>query len=426
MISEDLLQFIWQYSLYNPAHLKTTNGESLTVQHPGRLNKNAGPDFDEAKIKIGNTLLVGNVELHLKASDWKKHQHQNNKAYQNIILHVVYEDDQFEISPSISTVSLKEHIPVYVLERYTSLIQAIQTIPCASQLQQVATIVKESWLNRMLAERWEEKLEDWKDELDNSHGDWSSLFYWRLAANFGFKINATPFQLVAKSIPLQILAKHKANLLQIEALIFGQAGFLQGALSDAYTLKLQQEYSYLKSKYSLQTIDVHLWKFLRLRPANFPTIRLAQFAALIHQSVSLFSQIITTTSLQEVRKLLQVSASSYWEQHYRLEDAPHKTKKKMLGESSIDNIIINTIAPLRFLFANNQGQLTQQEAALQLLTELPAEHNHIISNWSSNGWQAHHAADTQALIQLYNQYCSQKKCLKCSIGLSILKMNYQQ
>lgn len=426
MISEELLQFIWQYSLYNPTHLTTTKGELLTVQYPGRLNKNAGPDFEEAKIKIGNTILVGNVELHLKASHWKKHQHQNNKAYQNIILHVVYEDDQYEIAPSIATISLKEHIPKYVLERYTTLIQTIQTIPCATQLQHVSSIVKESWLNRMLAERWEQKLEDWKDELDKSNGDWSSLFYWRLAANFGFKINATPFLLVAKSIPLQIFAKHKVSLLQIEALIFGQAGFLEGTLTETYTLKLQQEYHYLKSKYSLQPIDVHLWKFLRLRPANFPTIRLSQFAALIHQSVSLFSQIISTVSLQEVKKHLQVAASSYWEQHYRFEDAPHKAKKKLLGENSIDNIIINTIAPMRFLFANSQGQLTQQEETLQLLTELPAERNHIISNWSSNGWKAHHAADTQALIQLYNQYCSPKRCLECSIGLSILKMNYQR
>lgn len=420
-MTEDLLQFIWQYSLYNPTNLRTTNGEAITIIHPGRLNKNAGPDFDEAKIKIGNTTLVGNVELHLRASDWNKHRHQQDKAYQNIILHVVFEDDKQDASHRFLKLELKNNIPDYVIERYTNLLHTAKHIPCATQLHNVNTITKESRLNRMLAERWEEKLADWKELLQQSAGDWRNLLYWRLAANFGFKVNAVPFLQLARSIPINIYAKHKENLLQTEAVLLGQAGMLEEDFEEEYPNRLKKEYAFLKAKYKLTPLQKHQWKFMRMRPANFPTIRIVQFAALIHQSFHLFSQIIESKSVDEIRKLLRVTASEYWNQHYRF-DQPHTVeKKKKLGNDSVDNIIINTIAPIRFLFAHHQDQVQEQENALQLLTHLPAEKNNIINMWDANGWKASNAAQTQALIQLYHHYCSKKRCLECAIGLKIIK-----
>ncbi len=421
MMSEDLLQFIWQYSLYNPLQLKTQKGEALTIIHPGRRNKNAGPDFDEAKIKVGETIWVGNIELHLRSSDWQKHGHHLNKAFHNIILHVVLEDDCSDAPSDCPVLCLGPHIPDEVLKRYTGLLQTAQQIPCSSQLSTIKSITKESWLNRMLIERWEQKLAEWEAQLQRSAGNWNELFYVRLAANFGFHINTTPFLLLAQSIPLTLFAKHKESLMTIEALLLGQAGFLDEVFMDEYPRQLQEEYRFLKSKYQLTPIPKHLWKFLRLRPANFPTIRIAQFATLIYQSWHLFSQVLSHKNVKELTQLFSLQASHYWSHHYQLDDAPHDLAPKSLGRASIENIIINTIAPIRFLFANQQGNMQGQEDALQLLTTLRPEKNSILNQWQSCGWQAVNAAQSQAMLQLYHNYCTSKRCLECAIGLSIIK-----
>ena len=420
-MNERLLQFIWQYSLYSPAALKTADREPVVIVHPGKRNTDAGPDFSEAKIKIGNTTLIGNIELHVRASDWKKHRHDKDHAYRNIILHVVYEDDKNQPTQGFPKLVLKEHIADHIIEQYTSLIQTPRAIPCATQLSIINSFVKEGFLTRLLVERWEEKLAEWSNLLDQSRGDWSTLLYWRLAYNFGFKVNAAPFLQLAQSIPWNLYAKHKGQLLQVEALLFGQAGMLDESFEDEYPRRLQQEYLYLKAKYKLTPLKKHQWKFLRLRPANFATIRIAQFAALIHQSMHLFSQIIETTSLITMRKLLNVTASDYWSNHYRFDEIHEKSSKKKLGALSIDNLIINTIAPLQFLFARHVRRLPEQEKALALLNEVPAEKNNILTLWNNNGWHAENAAQSQALLQLYNNYCTGKKCLECTIGLGIIK-----
>ncbi|HTN47261.1 MAG TPA: DUF2851 family protein [Flavipsychrobacter sp.] len=423
MLQENLFQFIWQYSLYNPVDLKTTNGNSITIIHPGRLNIHAGPDFEEAKIKIGNTTLIGNVELHTKASDWTKHQHQHNQGYQNIILHVVYEDDAPGTEHPFAKLVMKPHIPDYVLDRYTHLLHTSHHIPCASQLDKVPVIIKEAQLNRMLAERWELKLQDWNDLLAQSAGNWLDVFYWRLAVNFGFKVNAAPFLQLARSIPFHLFARHRESLLQTEALLFGQAGMLEGSFKDDYPRLLQREYTFLKAKYQLQPLAKHQWKFLRLRPVNFPTIRIAQFAALLHQSLHLFSHTLEAQTVDRLRNLLNVTASDYWMDHYRFDEAHDKPLRKKLGMASVDNIIINTVAPVRFLFAHHQGHLSEQEKALHLLSHIAPEQNNILRLWNDSGWGAINAAQSQALIQLYTHYCSRKRCLECAIGLSIIKRN---
>jgi len=420
-MNETLFQFIWQYSLYQPIGLHTADGEPLTVIHCGRLNRDAGPDFSEAKIKIGSTILVGNVELHIRSSDWLRHGHQHDNAYQNLVLHVVYENDIENVVDNTPVLVLKDHISQHVIDRSAALLHTTNKLPCAQQHTQVRDITKESWLNRLLAERWEHKLADWNILLENSAEDWRNLLYWRMAANFGFKINATPFLMLAQSLPLNIPTKHKDNLMQIEALFFGQAGMLDDDFVDDYPRQLQREYDYLKKKYKLKPIAKHLWKFLRMRPANFPTIRIAQFAALVYKSIHLFSQIIEMRSVKEIEPLLDITASEYWDTHFQFDVAQEKATPKSLGKTSVQNIVINTIAPIQFLYAARQDTYKLQERALQLLEDVPAEENNITRIWADNSWKPANAAQSQALLQLYNGYCTSRRCLECSIGLSIMR-----
>lgn len=419
-MQEKLLHFIWRYSMYQPGNLKTTDGEVITVVHPGVYNTNAGPDFLEGKIRIGDTLLAGHIELHVNNSDWDKHNHHKDPAYKNVILHVVYKNDKATTLHNIPVLELAKHIPKQVLNQYNNLMLAPSAIPCSSQLHTVKDITKESWLSRMLAERWEEKLDTWQELLKQSAGDWRNVLYWRMAANFGFKINADAFLQLALSIPLNVFIKG-GSLQQVEAILFGQAGMLDGDFTDEYPNILKKEYLYLKQKHKLQPIPAHLWKFLRMRPANFPTIRIAQFAALVHKSLHLFSQIIETHTTKEIIPLLDVTASEYWNNHYRFDELSDKDSPKRLGKSSIQNIIINTIAPIQFLYAQEQGTSREQERALQLLDAVPAESNNITTLWESYKWKPANAAQSQAQIQLYNNYCKQKRCLECSIGLGIMK-----
>ena len=389
--------------------------------HPGRINRDAGPDFSEARIKIGTTTLVGNVELHLRSSDWAKHGHSHDAAYGNLVLHVVYEDDMPGVAGNAPILVLHDKIAPDTITRYAGLMQNVQPLPCAGQHNVVRDITKEGWMNRLLAERWEQKLADWNLLLENSAEDWRNLLYWRMAANFGFKTNATPFLMLAQSLPINIPTRHKDNLLQVEALLFGQAGMLEDDFVDGYPRELQREYDYLRKKYKLKPIAAHLWKFLRMRPANFPTVRIAQFAALLHQSVHLFSQVVESHTVKDIEPLLGVTASSYWDSHFRFDAAQEESAPKSLGRSSIQNIIINTIAPIQFLYAARQDTIAMQEQALGLLESVPAEQNSITRLWHDNGWKAANAAQSQALIQLYNNYCTPKRCLECTVGLNILK-----
>lgn len=419
-MQEKLLQFIWQYSLYNPAQLTTTAGEPVVIVHKGLFNTNAGPDFLEAKIRVGDTLLVGHVELHINSSDWKKHGHDTDVAYSNVVLHVVYKHDADTGPENTAVLELAKYIPDSVLKRYESLMQAKSDIPCASQLQTVKDITKESLLSRMLAERWEDKLNQWAVLLENSAGDWRNVLYWRMAANFGFKVNSDAFLDLAQSIPHNVFAKGN-SLLQTEAILFGQAGMLDYNFVDEYPNQLKQEYAYSKQKYRLNPLRARQWKFMRLRPANFPTIRIAQFAALVHKSFHLFSEIIETHTVKEIFPLLDVYASAYWDNHYRFDESTEQVSQKHLGKSSVDNIIINTVAPIQFLYAQAHGTSREQERALQLLDTIPAEKNAIIDLWMGYGWKPANAGHSQAMIQLYNNYCTKKRCLECSIGLSSIK-----
>lgn len=422
-MTEELLHHLWKFRLFQHIPLTTTTGEWIEVVKVGEHNQHAGPDFFNSKIRIGDTLWVGNVEVHLRASDWNKHTHQQNKSYDNIILHVVFEADHVIHRASgepIPTLELSHRIDPIYLTNYERFKSSKDWIACEKQLAEVPAIVLHTTLNRLLIERLEEKYNEIMKILHLNKMNWEETFYQSLAKNFGFKTNALPFELLAKSLPSVILAKHKSSLLQLEALLFGQAGFLEQHFEGKYPLQLQNEYAFLKQKFKLVSMDKHLWKFLRLRPVNFPTIRIAQFAQLIYQSNHLFSKVIAAGELSELTSLLNTTVSLYWNTHYLFEKAS-KAKNKKLGDDSILNIIINTIIPFLFVYGKAKCDESYIDKALRFLEEMEGEKNSIINSWGNLNIPVKSAAETQALLQLKNKYCDYKKCLHCSIGNYLLK-----
>lgn len=422
-MTEDLFQYLWKMRLFNQQGLITTDGEEIEIKKVGLQNINGGPDFFDARININNTLWAGNVELHIKSSDWLLHQHQHDASYQNIILHVVYQHDK-EIfnnqGQSIKTLELKNYIDNTLIENYEELKKNEDVIPCAKSIGTIAKSIINTQLQGVIVQRLENKTKSIERLLAENNNNWEQSFYLQLASNFGFKVNSIPFEMVARNTSLNILAKHKNNLLQLEALLLGQAGFLDQTLFSSYAKNLQNEYEYLKRKYQLNFIAPHLWKLSRLRPVNFPEVRLAQFAALIHNSSHLFSKIIQTQSPQEMLKLFQISASSFWDNHYTLNSQSKKTEK-VLGLSSIQNIIINTVVPFIFVYGKQYKNEDMSQLALDLLEKIPPEKNSIIEMWKAIGVKPENALESQALIELRNNYCLKKKCLACSIGYYVLK-----
>lgn len=422
-MTEELLHHIWKFRLFDTENLMLESGETLQIINVGSHNTDAGPDFFNARIKIGNTLWAGNIELHINASDWHKHGHQKDKAYDNILLHVVFDADVIvnrNSGEAFPTLVLKNKINPRYLSNYDYLKSAKVEISCEKIFFETDIFVLNNWLDRLMIERLEQKSEMITRYLKLNHNDWEETFYQFLARNFGFKINADAFELLAKSLPNAYLAKHKNNLFQIEALLFGQAGFLEKKFSDDYPQQLQKEYFFLKKKFRLQNLEPHLWKMLRLRPVNFPTVRLAQFAKLISISSHLFSKIMETETLEEIEKLLTVETSDYWKTHFHFEKKSRKQTKK-LGKMAIENIVINTLVPFLFVYGKHKSEEEFVERALTFLQKTNPEKNHITETWKKLGMKMENAFVSQASIQLKNDYCSQKKCLQCAVGNYLLK-----
>lgn len=420
-MNETLFQYLWKNRLFKPASLKTTENEPLTIISPGDLNTNSGPDFLEARIKIGDKLWVGNVELHLKSSDWHKHRHDGNPVYQNIILHVVYEDDEPLAGISFPTLEMKNYLDISITERYFYLMSLEQPIACSSQIHKTPEIVWSLWLDSLLAERWEQRLSEWQDIWESSNKDWRTLLYYRLAANFGFHVNRDAFLELALSIPLSVLVKHRKNIRQIEAILFGQSGLLLHSRQDVYMQSLEKEYHFLRRKYQLRPMFAHQWKFMRMRPQNFPTIRIAQFAMLIHKSIELFAQMMEIRNAKELIEILDIHADSYWDNHYRFGEISEDVQAKYLGKDAILNIMINTVAPMQYLYAKLQGRSELIESSVQILQNIKPEKNNIIDEWRDIGITAKDAGQSQALLQLFNQYCTAKKCLNCNVGNRLIR-----
>lgn len=422
-MTERLLHFIWQFQYFSKGELTTGHNEPLRVIYPGQYNTNQGPDFSGAKIKIGSTIWAGAVELHVRASDWKKHKHGGDKNYENVILHVVWSNDtspENEAGRSIPILELQGRVPKILLQRYKELMNASSFIPCEKMIHQVKAITWRSWKDRLLAERLVRKAEAAGSSLKENNYHWEETFWWMLARSFGAKVNGAAFEELARSIPVNILARHKLQIHQLEALLFGQAGLLhEKHKDDDYYTLLQREYHFLQAKYKLKPVHqaVH---FLRMRPGNFPTIRLAQLAALIQHSAHLFSKLKETGTAKEVKKLFNVTANDYWHYHYRFgETSAFKMKKP--GDAMIDNIIINTIAPILFAYGSYHKDEKYKDKALRWLEKTSAESNSITNGFEKLGIESKNAFDRQALIELKNEYCSKKRCLECGAGNVLLK-----
>ena len=443
-MTERLLQFIWQFQYFNNRELATKDDETVQVIFAGQFNTNQGPDFSDAKIKIDKTIWAGSVELHIKTSDWNRHHHQQDKNYNNVILHVVWEDDEnrypgnrrdskravpintTEQSSVIPVLELKSRVSKILLQRYEELMNSSAFIPCEKSLPAgqagmatVRDIVWKSWKDRLLAERLLRKAKTVETYLQQNNDHWEETFWWMLARNFGMKVNGDAFEAIARSIAVNILAKHKNQLNQLEALLLGQAGLLEGKFAEDYPKLLQREYKFLKEKYKLRPIHqpVH---FLRMRPGNFPAIRLAQLAALITTSAHLFSKIKEAKSVKEISQWFDVIANDYWHYHYRF-DETSSFKKKKLGTVMIENIIINTIAPVFFAYGTYHDENKFREKALKWLEETASESNTITRGFQKLGIENKNAFDSQALIELKNEYCNKKRCLDCGVGNAILK-----
>lgn len=422
--AEDFLHYIWKYRLFRQQILTTTAGLQVEIINTGIHNHNAGPDFENSRIRIGDTIWAGNTEIHLRSSDWERHKHHSDRAYNNVILHVVYicDTEVFrENGSSVQQLCIKNLIPETVIENYEQLMAGLNWIPCEKQIHLIDPFHIKSWLSRVLIERLQHKSESLKDILKEYKGSWNEGFYVMLARNFGFKTNALPFEMLARSLPQQTLSKHKNNALQIEALVFGQAGFLEQKFTDHYPLQLKREYVFLKKKYSLQPVDHFTWKYMRLRPTNFPGVRLAQFAALIFKSNHLFSRILELKSAADISNMFaDLPMNSYWNTHYRF-DIISEESVKQIGNQSINNILINTVAVSLFAFGRHTAQQIFVDRAIELLENIPAESNNVINRFNQIGFKPENADHTQALIQLKQAYCDPKKCLHCGIGIKLLK-----
>ena len=423
-ISENFLFFIWRYRLLNNAHHLCVGGEVLEVIHPGTLNTNAGPDFTEARLIIDGRTWAGNIEIHTKSSDWQLHRHQVDKAYESVILHVVYENDlaiENKSGQAIPTLILKGVFPELLFENYVKMLAGKESFPCRPQIKELEPIIVHTFLARLVVERLEQKTLEVFAKLEDLKGNWYDTFYFFLARNFGFKVNALPFELLANALPLQLLNKHSDSAMQVEAMVFGQAGFLENTEVDGeYAQLLKAEYKFLKLKYNLKPIDVSVWKFLRMRPASFPTIRLAQFAALHAQSNQLFAKILKAQDLKAICKLFtDLPVSSYWQTHYHFRK-PASEMQVQLGKKSVENILINTVCVFLFAYGKYTAQAHLIDRAMDFLERIPVEHNAVVNQYVEAGLKIDTAFASQSILQLNKYYCAQKKCLNCGIGIKIL------
>ncbi len=424
-MKEDLLHTIWKYKLLQQSSFTGTKGEIIDIISIGEHNQNSGPDFFASKISINNIQLVGNVEIHIKTSDWIKHHHQNNKAYDNIVLHVVYEHD-IEIEQNnefnVSVLELKKYIPQSIIEKYSQLQLSQNTIACGKSITSVSEISWLAWMNRLAISKIEEKTEYIESLFQFTNQNYEQTLSILLIRNFGFKINNDAFELLAKSIPLAIIKKYSDNPLQIESLLFGVSGFLQEPFEDKYPKLLQNEFEFLKHKHQLVPIKKEVWKFAKTRPVNFPTIRIAQLATLFCKAGSLFHLLEQKPDISILENYFNIETNPYWDSHYNFDISSDISKKKF-GSSSFQLITINTLIPFLFFLSKKQDKTEYSDYALELLSKLPAEVNSKTKQFIELGVKNNSALESQAQLFLLEKYCSKKQCLNCNIGQQLLKIS---
>lgn len=419
---ERLLHYIWQQCLFMRFEQQTTDGRKVEVIDVGRLNTDGGPDFFNAKVIIDGQLWAGNIEIHINSSDWFRHHHDSDKAYDSVILHVVMRADAEVCRTNGEQIPQCElRFPDGVQRKYLDWLVSETQIPCKDDIAAVPKVYIEDWKSSLLADRLLIKTQSINDLLLQNRNSWEETFYITLAHYFGFHTNGTPFELLAKQTPLAFLGKHRDNLFQLEAMLFGQSGMLDDNVSqkDDYYSALLQEYRFLKTKFGLSPIDGSMWKRLRMRPDNFPTVRIAEFAALLNKSDHLFATLMETQTIIQMRKILDVQASEYWDTHYQFNTVSVRHPKR-LGKNAIDTLIINVVVPFLFAYGIDRDQPAYEERAEMLLDKIPAESNSVIHDWRNIGLEINSAADSQALIHLHEHYCSDHRCLHCRIATKIL------
>lgn len=421
-MQEDFLHYIWKHKKFRFNNLETTTGESIVVTSVGQHNFNSGPDFFNAKIKVGDQLWAGNVEIHIKSSDWFVHSHEQDKAYDNVILHVVWEDDTEVFrkdNTPIPTLQLKDVVDVTMLNNYEKLFaKQNKWINCENDFPSTDDFVLTNWLERLYLERLERKSETINTLLVASKNDWESVFFKMLTKNFGLKVNGESFFSLGQSIDFSIIRKTQSNPHVLEAFLFGQAGLLKQDIENAYYLDLKNEYKFLKQKFGLQNNQVLPLQFFRLRPSNFPTIRLSQLANLYNKHQNLFSKVIESNKVEDFYELFKVSTSDFWETHYTFQKTS-KTSIKKLSKSFVDLLLINTILPIKFCYAKQKGVEIDSEI-IKIATAITSEKNNIISAFNNLKKVSKSSLDSQALIQLKTEYCDKNNCLKCAVGNQFL------
>lgn len=410
-MKEEFIYYLWENRLLSK-DLTTIDGEDVNVISVGHRNYDSGPDFLDARIKIGNTLWVGHVEIHVNASDWFRHGHQDDDAYKNVVLHVVYSNDTERLN--IPTVEIKGKFDESIFARYNGFLKSRRWIPCEKIISGIQQFTWLSWLERIVVERLEAEVKDVFSKLATNNYDWEETLYQRIMRYCGLKVNNDAFERLALLLPLRILRKHIDNPFQVEAMFFGCAGFLEQEFTEAYPVLLQREYKILKSKFNLTIMPKSYWKFLRLRPPNFPTIRLAQMASLVCNCDNLFSKLQTINDLDSVRNLFNVEVNEYWNTHFQFEK-PSKTKTKCLGDTAIDILIINAVIPVLFSYGIYHDNQDIKNRSLGLLGVIGPEDNVVIRKFVKLGVNVQNAQQSQALLQLYSSYCKRRKCLNCRV-----------
>lgn len=422
---EELLHFIWKYKRLQLNVLATSKNEEVSIVDVGIHNSLSGPDFLNAKITIGGQLWAGNVEIHVKSSDWYAHHHESDPRYNNVILHVVWENDTpvfQQNNTELPTLELKHYVCAGMLAAYKKLFNQRHRsfVNCEKDLAHIDSFVLKHWLERLFFERLEQKSEFITGLLAQSKNDWENVLFLLLLKNFGSKINGDSFLSIGRALHFPLVRKMQDNVFQLESVLFGLAGFLEdNGIVDAYYLELRKEYRYLAHKHRLEHLAVQRPEFFKLRPSNFPTIRLSQLAQLYGAHQNLFSKVIKATSLEEIYSVFNVSATTYWDTRFSF-GKPAKRHKKKLSRKFIDLLVINTLLPLKFCHARNIGTDCHEEI-IRMMSHLKSEENRIIVNFCAHGLVAQNAMESQSLLQLYNSYCSKNKCLQCAVGTSLLR-----
>ncbi|RNI31292.1 DUF2851 family protein [Rufibacter latericius] len=430
-MKEDFLHYIWRYQYFRKEQLLTSAGEEVMVLHPGFYNRSdAGPDFSGARIKIGATEWVGSVEIHVKASDWRRHQHQHDGKYNQVVLHVVWENDetvQREEGTVMPTLELQGRVALPLQAKYQELLWSQDVLPCATQVWQVDSIYKSAMMDRTLLERLETKANLILERLEQNRQNWESTVYQTLAAGFGFKINQQGFLQLTQVLPWNLVNRYRSSPKQLEAVVFGQAGMLslkeEQESQEEYLLSLTKEHQYLTQKHSLPApLPKSAWNLLRLRPSNFPAVRLGQWLAVLQAHPHLWSGILYCETKDDFFSFFRQTPPDYWQQHY----APAKTSAQpftRIGDESIQGLLINVIAPLLVAYSRRTDNAAYQEKAVELLEDLSKEQNKITRLYAGLGFMNKTAADSQALIGLYQTYCAPQKCVHCAIGHHLMKQN---